>query len=179
MAELQLPKLIARVRFPSSAPIHPHNEAMTFHGPNGTRGTRQRKIGPFMRWVNTRIVNRIRRRGGSLMGSRILVLNTIGSKTGAERATPVAWIPGQDGSWLIVASAGGAARNPAWFSNLAGHPDQVSIDVDRQRIPVRPEQLHGTDRDAAWATITAVAPQFASYEQKTDRPIPVIRLTRK
>jgi hypothetical protein len=53
----------------------------------------------------------------------------------------------------------------------------VSIDVDRKNITVRPEQLHGEERERAWASITAAAPQFARYETKTDRVIPIIRLT--
>lgn len=129
-----------------------------------------------MRWVNNRAVNRIRRRG-TFMGMKALVLNTIGKKTGAARSNPVAWFPGDDGSWLIVASAGGSARNPAWFYNIAANPDRISIDIDRRNVSVRGEQLHGADRDRAWATITTASPQFSQYEGKTDRLIPVIRLT--
>src|SRR5665213_1799006 len=103
---------------------------MTFNAPNGTRGGRQPKANAVMTWFNSRTMNRIRRRGGKLMGMNVLVLNTIGKKTGANRANPVSWFPGDDGSWLIVASAGGSARNPAWFYNLAGNPDTVSIDVE-------------------------------------------------
>jgi deazaflavin-dependent oxidoreductase (nitroreductase family) len=131
-----------------------------------------------MNWVNNRAVNRIRRRG-SFMGMRVLVLNTIGKKTGAERANPVGWFAGEDGTWLIVASAGGGARNPAWFYNIAANPDRVSIDIDRANIPVVGNQLHGADRDRAWASITTASPRFLQYESKTDRLIPIIRLTRR
>jgi deazaflavin-dependent oxidoreductase (nitroreductase family) len=151
---------------------------MTFNAANGTRGGRPPKANPLMNWVNNRAVNRIRRRGGKIMGSNLLVLNTVGKKTGAQRANPVAWFPWDDGSWLIVASAGGSARNPAWFHNLGGNPDNVSIDVDRSNVPVAAEQLQGAERDRAWASITTAAPQFGRYETKTDRRIPVIRLVR-
>jgi deazaflavin-dependent oxidoreductase (nitroreductase family) len=152
---------------------------MTFNAPNGSRGARQPKANPLMTWVNNRAINRVRRRGGKLMGMKLLVLNTVGKKTGAQRANPVAWFPGDEGTWLIVASAGGAARNPAWFYNLSGNPGDISIDVDRSHVPVAAEQLHGEGRDRAWASITTSAPQFKRYETKTDRLIPIIRLTRR
>jgi deazaflavin-dependent oxidoreductase (nitroreductase family) len=58
-------------------------------------------------------------------------------------------VPGQDDSWLIVASAAGAARNPAWYYNLAAHPDQVWIETAGRKAAVTAEQLHGAERDEA------------------------------
>ena len=86
------------------------------------------------------------------------------------------WFPGQDSTWLIVASAAGAARNPAWYFNIAAHPDQVRIQLAGRQVAVVAEQLHGAARDEAWRHITAAAPRFAKYQQKTDRELPVIRL---
>jgi deazaflavin-dependent oxidoreductase (nitroreductase family) len=133
----------------------------------------------FSTWMNNRIVNRIRKRGGKLMGTSVLVLNTVGKKSGAHRTNPVAWFPGDDGSWLIVASAGGAAKNPAWFYNIGAHPEAVTIDVDRANVAVLSKQLDGADRERAWKSITEAAPQFSNYEKKTDRVIPVLQLTRR
>ena len=130
-----------------------------------------------MGWANGLAVTRIRK-SGRFLGMRLLVLNTVGKKTGAQRATPLAWFSGENGSWLIVASAGGAIGNPAWFYNIAAHPDSLSIDVDHSNIPVTAERLEGAEREFAWASITAAAGQFTKYETKTDRVIPVIRLTR-
>ena len=65
------------------------------------------------------------------LGFDALVLTTIGRTSGLERPTPVGWFLGQDDSRLIVASAIGAARNPAWYDNLAAHPDQVWIERRR------------------------------------------------
>jgi deazaflavin-dependent oxidoreductase (nitroreductase family) len=152
---------------------------MTFNASSGTRGARQPKASPIMNWMNRRIVGRIRRRGGKLGGVHLLVLNTVGKKSGAQRANPVSWFPWEDGTWLIVASAAGGARNPAWFYNLGGNPDTVSIDIDRSNVPVTAEQLHGDERDRAWSSITTASPRFAQYETKTDRLIPIIRLTRR
>jgi deazaflavin-dependent oxidoreductase (nitroreductase family) len=133
-------------------------------------------MNPLMNWMNKQAVRRIRN-GGSFGRMKVLVLNTVGVKTGRDRSTPVGWFPDGDGRWLVVASAGGGPHNPAWFHNIVGNPDRVTIDVDRRRVSVTPEQLHGAERDRAWASIVAASPRFANYEVKTDREIPVIRLT--
>ena len=152
------------------------NEAMSFDTPNGSRGARQPGRSRIERWGNKGQVNRIRR-NGSPERAKVVVLVTVGSKTGAERATPVRRFPRPDGSTLIVASASGAARNPSWYFNLAAHPDQARIEFAGQRIEVTAEQLHGPERDAAWKEITATVHGYARYEKTTDRVIPVIRLT--
>jgi deazaflavin-dependent oxidoreductase (nitroreductase family) len=98
-----------------------------------------------------------------MMGFNALILTTVGAKSGAKRTNPVGWFPGQDGSWLIVASAAGAARNPAWYYNIAAHPNDVEVEMNGRTIPVTAEQLHGSERDEAWQQITAAAPRFARY----------------
>lgn len=125
------------------------------------------------------IMSWIRRRGGTFMSMNALVLTTIGRKSGVERATPVGWFPGEDGSWLIAASAAGAAKNPAWYHNIAAHPDKVRIELAGRTVAVTAEQLHGSEREQAWRQITAAAPRFAQYEEKTDRELPIIRLVRR
>jgi len=77
---------------------------------------------------------------------------------------------------LIVASAAGAAGNPAWYYNIAAHPDKVQIEVEGRKVAVVAEQLHGAERAEAWELIVATAPRFGQYQQKTDRELPVIRL---
>jgi F420H(2)-dependent quinone reductase len=85
---------------------------MSFEAPAGTRGARQPRAGLMMRWANKMAARRIRRTGKMTgLGFNALILTTVGAKSGAERTTPVGWLPGPDGSWLIVASAAGAARN--------------------------------------------------------------------
>lgn len=149
---------------------------MSFDTPDGTRGARQ-PGGRFLRWMNKWMMRSIRRKGKApLMGFDALVLTTIGRKSGAERSTPVGWFPGKDGSWLIVASAAGAAKNPAWYHNLAAHPERVQIEMAGRKVAVIAEQLHGAERAEAWQGIAAASPQFARYQEKTDRELPVIRL---
>ena len=70
-----------------------------------------------------------------------------------------------------MASAAGAARNPAWYYNLAAHPDQVWIETAGRKATVTAEQLHGAERDEAWRQITAAAPRFAAYQKATDREL--------
>jgi deazaflavin-dependent oxidoreductase (nitroreductase family) len=146
---------------------------MSFDTRAGTRGARQPR-GRMMKWMN-RLMSRRIRRTSTFMGFNALILTTVGRKSGAERTTPVGWFP-DDGNWLIVASAAGAPGNPAWYYNLATHPDQVRIDVDGRTVEVRAEQLHGAERAAAWEQITTASPRFAEYQVKTDRELPVIRL---
>jgi len=152
---------------------------MSFDTRRGTRGTRQPN-GRFFRWVNALMAWRLRRSGdGKMMGFNALVLHTVGRRSGQPRTNPVGWWPGPDGSWLICASANAAVDNPAWYYNLAAHPDQVSIEVSGKIIPVTAVQLHGAEREQAWQQITTAAPRFAQYQDKTDRELPIVRLTRR
>lgn len=146
---------------------------MSFNTQAGTRGRRQ--PGKWVKWFNKFTINRIRKTG-KMRGGNALVLTTIGRKSGVERKTPVGCFPGPDGSWLIVASAAGAAGNPVWYYNLAAHPDQAWIEMAGRKSPVTAEQLHGDEREQAWRQITAAAPTFAKYQKATDRELPIIRL---
>jgi deazaflavin-dependent oxidoreductase (nitroreductase family) len=129
------------------------------------------------RWVQRLMSGWLRRQGGRFMGMDVLFLTTTGRRTGALRETPVTWFADGEDAWLIVASAAGAAGNPAWYHNIAAHPDRVWIDIPRQRkLRVRPEQLEGARRDDAWRRIVQAQPRYAGYQERTDRPLPVIRL---
>src|ERR1700733_11731082 len=147
---------------------------MSFDARPGTRGARQ-PAGFAARLGNKLMAGRVRKGRAKFLGFNALVLTTVGRKSGVERATPVGWFPGPDGSRLIVASAAGAQGNPAWYYNLAAHPDQVQIEMNGRRMRVAAEQLHGAQRAEAWQQIVTAAPRFAKYQQKTDREIPVIR----
>jgi deazaflavin-dependent oxidoreductase (nitroreductase family) len=119
------------------------------------------------------LLNRaVRRRGGQLLN-----LTTIGAKTGNPHTVPLSWYLDGENAWLVVASFGGAARHPAWFINMARHPDQVWIELGGRKIKVSPESLKGSERERAWQRIVAVAPNYGKYQRHTDREIPVVRLT--
>jgi deazaflavin-dependent oxidoreductase (nitroreductase family) len=149
---------------------------MTFDTPNGTKGARQPKSGRVMRWLNTWAAKRIRKGGKFMSQMNGLVLTTVGRKSGVARSTPVGWFPGEDGSWLIVASAAGAPKNPVWYYNIAAHPDKVRIELSGRTVDVVAEQLHGAEREHAWREITSASSRFAQYQDKTDRELPIIRL---
>ena len=150
---------------------------MSFTTPNGTYGAPQPSA-EQMHSLNQANIATLRQ-GQTVMDMRALVLITTGRKSGQRRESPVAYFPLPDGSWLIVASAAGAAKHPAWYFNLAAHPDQVRIVLDGKEFGVAAEELHGAERDAHWRQIAAESPGFAQYERATDRVIPVIRLTRR
>ena len=153
--------------------------ALTFDSAAGTRGARQPN-GRVMRLMNSVMMRRLRRPGkGRVRDFDALILTTIGRKSGSERTTPVGWFPAGDGNWLVVASANGAADNPAWYYNLAANPDKARIEVRGETVPVTAEQLHGSERQQAWEDIVKAAPSFAKYVDKTDRTIPIIKLTRQ
>jgi deazaflavin-dependent oxidoreductase (nitroreductase family) len=150
----------------------------TFDARPGTRGAWQ-PSSRILLGINGFVARRLRKGGKKTPGFDfdILLLTTTGRKSGLERTSPLGWVSDGNGGWLIAASANGAAGIPAWYHNLAAAPDKARIEVNGATIPVSAEQLHGAERDAAWQTLTAAIPRFRKYPEKTDREIPVIRLT--
>jgi deazaflavin-dependent oxidoreductase (nitroreductase family) len=144
--------------------------------PSGSRG--RRMPGGRMLRGAMRVMAGLYRATGGRSGGSALLLTTVGAKSGEQRVASVRRFNDGDGRWLVVGSAGGAPRHPAWIHNLARSPDKVWVDVGRERYRVTPELLHGDERAIAWERIVAEAPQFAGYLQQTDREIPVVRLTR-
>jgi deazaflavin-dependent oxidoreductase (nitroreductase family) len=153
---------------------------MTFQKtPAGTRGKSMPGVNnPISKFVNNFMVRRARGKAdGRFMGMDTLVLTTTGAKTGQRRQTLLASFPDGDDAWLICAAFGGNAKNPAWYHNIAAHPDQLAITVRGREVAVTPRQLSGPEREAAWQRITTTLPRFNGYASKTDRELPVIRLT--
>jgi len=150
---------------------------MSLDTPTGTRGARTPGASsPIAKWVGRVMGRQHRRAGYKFQGMDVLFLTTTGRKSGQAHENPVAWFADGDEAWLVVASAGGAAKNPAWYANMAAHPDQVWIELPDRKLQVTPEQLAGERREAAWQRITTAQPRFAKYQIKTDRSLPVIRL---
>jgi deazaflavin-dependent oxidoreductase (nitroreductase family) len=107
---------------------------------------------------------------------RTLVLTTVGAKTGQKRDAHLTSFPEGDG-WLVVASKGGSATHPAWYINMARHPDEIWVQAGSRRTRVRADSLKGAERDKAWRRIVSEFSNYGDYEKKTDREIPVVRLT--
>jgi deazaflavin-dependent oxidoreductase (nitroreductase family) len=150
--------------------------------PNGTRGAEMPRV---LRWLFRLgiplMVSRYRRRGGDMRfaGQQLGLLTTKGAKSGERRQTLVGRFPDGDkaDSWIVTATNGGARSHPAWFRNIAAHPDQVWLDILGVEVHVRPEMVEGPEHDEAYRRIVDAAPVFRDYPKKTDRNIPVIRLS--
>ena len=146
--------------------------------PNAPRGARVPV--PLLRVINRGVVilARLLRRGDlRIIGQPVLILTTLGARSGRPHRVPLLYFPAGPAQWLIVASFGGSARHPAWYTNLLRHPDQLWIEVRGTTIPVTAAPVVGEARTAVWADIVARAPTYATYQAKTDRVIPVVRLT--
>lgn len=114
---------------------------------------------------------------GKFMGFPVLVLTTVGAKSGKEHSHLLGGFPDGKDTWLVVASKGGAATHPHWFHNIAKNPDRVWAQVGNRKFRAHVESLQGAERDEAYARVVAVAKNYGPYQTKTDREIPVLRLT--
>jgi deazaflavin-dependent oxidoreductase (nitroreductase family) len=128
---------------------------------------------PLMKVMNPLMVMQARR--GAAKDSGTLVLTTTGAKTGQRRQSALGYFRDGD-AWLIVASAGGSVANPGWYHNLAAN-SRAEIELGGRKVPVTAAQLAGPERDAAWQKVITASPRYAGYATKTDRLIPIIRLT--
>lgn len=107
----------------------------------------------------------------------MVLLHTIGARTGREHIVPMRAIP--DGETLYVfASAHGSPRHPDWYHNVVANPDFV-IEIGTAMVAVHASEVSGPERDAIFARQAARFPVFADYERRTGRRIPVIRLERR
>ena len=105
-------------------------------------------------------------------------LTVKGRKSGIERTTPLLCVP-DHGTWLIAGSYFGGPKTPLWVGNLRAAGGEATIVHARERFPVHATELEGPDRAVAWQTMLDVWPNYAKYEARTDRVIPVFRLARQ
>jgi deazaflavin-dependent oxidoreductase (nitroreductase family) len=112
-------------------------------------------------------------------GPKLVVMHTIGAKSGEPRVAPVVGFK-NDAGWMVVASKGGSPEDPAWYYNLRANPSfeiEALVDGEIATVPVTASEITGDARDAAWEQVVAEAPTFAEYPTKTDRIIPIFQLT--
>jgi deazaflavin-dependent oxidoreductase (nitroreductase family) len=115
--------------------------------------------------------------GGMWEGKPLLLLTTTGAKSGQRRTNPMMYL--RDGDRLLVfASKGGAPTNPDWYHNLLAHP-QVTVEVGTEVYEAAAIILSGEERDRLYARHAQLFPQFAGYQARTTRKIPVIALERR
>jgi deazaflavin-dependent oxidoreductase (nitroreductase family) len=114
--------------------------------------------------------------GGNFANMDLLLLHTVGAKTGIPRVNPVATMP--DGEqFVIIASKGGAPSHPDWYYNLVANPE-VKVEFGAETFSAKAKVTAEPERSEFYAKMEARYPFFTEYQQKTDRVIPLIVLTR-
>ena len=148
--------------------------------PPGTRGGRVPV--PLVKLIGKWQMRTYRRSGeqrvSASTGFPVVLLTTRGAKTGRTRTAPLGGFQDGENAWLVAATLGGSAHHPAWVLNMAKHPDDIWLEVGTERFKVRGESLEGQERVEALARIAKIAPRYGKYQEKTDREIPIVRLTR-
>jgi deazaflavin-dependent oxidoreductase (nitroreductase family) len=136
--------------------------------------------GAFSRWVqkkmNIRMMGKVRAGKANFMGMKVLILHTVGSRSGKPRETPVAWFGEGDGAWLSIGSGGGS-QHPDWYTNLMTHPEKAMVELPGHgRVDIVPHRLEGAERAEAWELITSKQPRIAKYQSKSEREFPIVKL---
>ena len=114
------------------------------------------------------------REAATLRGRPVIVLTSVGARTGKLRKTALMRVE-HDGSYAVVASKGGAASNPTWYHNLVAHP-HVELQDGGSRGDFKAREVDGDERARWWERAVAVWPDYATYQTKTNRRIPVFVL---
>jgi deazaflavin-dependent oxidoreductase (nitroreductase family) len=115
--------------------------------------------------------------GHDWQGTITLILGTTGRKSGELRKTPLIYQE-HDGDYLIVASKGGADEPPAWFLNLQADPT-AHVQVKADKFTAKARVATDEEQPEMWEKMAATWPQYNEYQEKTDRPIPVVVLERQ
>ena len=130
--------------------------------------------------LNRQVIEEFRanagRVGGNYEGRPLILLTTTGRKTGRTHTTPVMYLADCNG-YCVFASKGGAPEHPAWYLNLVANPRAI-VEVGTGRFEARATVIGPDERDALYRKQASLYGQFAEYQRKTTRTIPVVRLTR-
>ena len=113
--------------------------------------------------------------GTELKGKPVVLLTTVGAKTGKLRKTPLMRVE-HDGHYAVVASLGGAPKHPVWYHNISAHP-RVELQDGTETGEYEAREVFGDEKATWWERAVAVWPDYADYQRKTDRTIPVFVLT--
>jgi deazaflavin-dependent oxidoreductase (nitroreductase family) len=113
--------------------------------------------------------------GTELSGRPVIILTSVGAQTGKIRKTPLMRVE-HDGEYAVVASLGGAPKNPVWYYNLTANP-HVELQDGAVKKDYQAREVSGAERAAWWERAVATWPDYASYAEKTTRTIPVFVLT--
>ncbi|WP_030665313.1 nitroreductase/quinone reductase family protein [Streptomyces rimosus] len=114
--------------------------------------------------------------GGEFTGQTLLLLTTTGARSGLPRTTPVLYLPDGTDRLAVFASNGGSPAAPAWYRNLTAHP-LATVEVGTRTYRARAVEVTGEDRDRLWALQVTAHPQFAAFQERAGRRIPVMALS--
>jgi deazaflavin-dependent oxidoreductase (nitroreductase family) len=127
---------------------------------------------------NRQLIAQFRADGGASMGDRPLVLlTTVGRKTGTPRTTPMMFVR-HDNRLFVIASNAGAPKDPQWYRNLIADPS-VTVELPGEEFKARATPLEGADYDRTWAMIKERFPFFAEHDERAGRRIPVVELIKQ
>ncbi|MCU1432258.1 MAG: nitroreductase family deazaflavin-dependent oxidoreductase [Actinotalea sp.] len=115
-------------------------------------------------------------RSNTMRGVPIIVLTSVGAKSGLLRKTPLMRVE-HEGEYAVVASLGGAPQHPVWYHNIAANP-HVELQDGAEKKDYLAREVTGEERDLWWERAVAVWPDYAAYQTRTTRQIPVFVLTR-
>ncbi len=135
---------------------------------------------PIVRWMSKANTYLYRASGGRvggtwMQGAPIMLLTTVGRRSGKERTAPLLFL--RDGqNLLIVASQGGMSTHPAWYLNLQANPE-CWAEIGPRKMPMRAERLTDDEKATVWPALCHLYSDFDDYQARTERNIPVLRLT--
>lgn len=115
--------------------------------------------------------------GGVFEGNPLLLLTMTGARSGRELTSPLTY-HANDGNYIVMASAGGDPKPPAWYFNLTANPD-VTVEVGAERFDATAVEAQGDERASLYASMVEELPRFAEYQEAVERQIPVFKLVRK
>ncbi|MCR5979406.1 nitroreductase family deazaflavin-dependent oxidoreductase [Gordonia jinghuaiqii] len=134
---------------------------------------------------NTTVIEEFRTNNGHVdtagFGKNLLLVHTVGAKSGEPRVSPLFALP-DDGGWLIIGSFAGSPKAPAWVHNLRAHPDSVSVETPGadgvEHHDAQVTEISDDDWDAKWAKFTSASKQFVKYTETAEgRKFPIFRVT--
>ncbi|MEV4682009.1 nitroreductase/quinone reductase family protein [Streptomyces kurssanovii] len=136
------------------------------------------ELQPFVADWNRPVVEEFRANGGKVggpfAGGTLALLTTAGAKSGRATTSPVGYME-IDGKGVVIASAGGGPKNPAWYHNLRANP-LLTVEVGTDKYQARATVLEGEEREEVFAKACEIAPGYADYQKNTERIIPVVVL---
>lgn len=136
-------------------------------------------VQPAVAWVRNQL-DAIDAAGGDttvaqIQGRPVVVVTMLGARSGRPRRVPLMRVE-HEGSYLAVASKGGAPENPEWVANIRRHPESVSVLDGTTETPMTARELTGEERATWWERAVEAFPPYADYQRKTERTIPVFLL---